>query len=161
MGIRSRIFFIILSCLFIGISLAFVVAERDLSIGLQQQIETELSKQAKILRESFAQSDQSQDSANLKSQIDSYSKASGSRITLIGRSGKVLADSSIAMSNLTSLDDHSNRPEVIEAFANGFGSSKRFSNSMQQEMLYFALRDTTTKSNRVIRISVTNEYLDR
>ena len=161
MGIRSRIFFIILSCLFIGISLAFVVAERDLSIGLQQQIETELSKQAKILRESFAQSDQSKDSANLQSQIDSYSKASGSRITLIGRSGKVLADSSIAMSNLTSLDDHSNRPEVIEAFANGFGSSKRFSNSMQQEMLYFALRDTTTKSDRVIRISVTNEYLDR
>ena len=41
MSIRGRIFFIILSCLFIGLSLAFVVADRDLSEGLQQQIERE------------------------------------------------------------------------------------------------------------------------
>ena len=42
MGIRTRIFFITLLCLFIGISLSFVVAERDLSLKLQDQIETEL-----------------------------------------------------------------------------------------------------------------------
>ena len=161
MSIRSRIFFIILSCLFIGLSLAFVVAERDLSEGLQQQIEIELSKQAKILRQSFAESPKVNNSSSLKSQIDSYSDASGSRITLIARDGKVLVDSDIAMDILESLDNHSNRPEVIAAFNNGSGSSKRFSNSIQQDMLYFALLDTTSEAERVIRISVTNEYLDR
>ena len=161
MSIRSRIFFIILSCLFIGLSLAFVVAERDLSEGLQQQIEIELSKQAKILRQSFAESPKVNNSSSLKSQIDSYSDASGSRITLIARDGKVLVDSDIAMDILGSLDNHSNRPEVIAAFNNGSGSSKRFSNSIQQDMLYFALLDTTSEAERVIRISVTNEYLDR
>ena len=161
MSIRSRIFIIILSCLFIGLSLAFVVAERDLSEGLQQQIESELSKQAKILRQSFAESPKVNNSISLKSQIDSYSGASGSRITLIARDGLVLVDSDIAMDSLESLDNHSNRPEVIAAFNNGSGSSKRFSNSIQQEMLYFALLDTTSNPERVIRISVTNEYLDR
>ena len=161
MSIRGRIFFIILSCLFIGLSLAFVVAERDLSEGLQQQIESELSKQAKILRQSFAESPKVNNSSSLKSQIDSYSDASGSRITLIARDGKVLVDSDIAMDILESLDNHSNRPEVIAAFNNGSGSSKRFSNSIQQDMLYFALLDTTSEAERVIRISVTNEYLDR
>ena len=161
MSIRSRIFIIILSCLFIGLSLAFVVAERDLSEGLQQQIESELSKQAKILRQSFAESPKVNNSISLKSQIDSYSEASGSRITLIARDGLVLVDSDIAMDSLESLDNHSNRPEVIAAFNNGSGSSKRFSNSIQQEMLYFALLDTTSNPERVIRISVTNEYLDR
>jgi len=161
MSIRGRIFFIILSCLFIGLSLAFVVAERDLSEGLQQQIESELSKQAKILRQSFAESPKVNNSSSLKSQIDSYSDASGSRITLIARDGKVLVDSDIAMDVLESLDNHSNRPEVIAAFNNGSGSSKRFSNSIQQDMLYFALLDTTSEAERVIRISVTNEYLDR
>jgi len=161
MSIRGRIFFIILSCLFIGLSLAFVVAERDLSEGLQQQIESELSKQAKILRQSFAESPKVNNSSSLKSQIDSYSDASGSRITLIARDGKVLVDSDIAMDVLESLDNHSNRPEVIAAFNNGSGSSKRFSNSTQQDMLYFALLDTTSEAERVIRISVTNEYLDR
>lgn len=161
MSIRGRIFFIILSCLFIGLSLAFIVAERDLSEGLQQQIESELSKQAKILRQSFAESPKVNNSSSLKSQIDSYSDASGSRITLIARDGKVLVDSDIAMDVLESLDNHSNRPEVIAAFNNGSGSSKRFSNSIQQDMLYFALLDTTSEAERVIRISVTNEYLDR
>ena len=161
MSIRSRIFIIILSCLFIGLSLAFVVAERDLSEGLQQQIESELSKQAKILRQSFAESPKVNNSISLKSQIDSYSYASDSRITPIARDGLVLVDSDIAMDSLESLDNHSNRPEVIAAFNNGSGSSKRFSNSIQQEMLYFALLDTTSNPERVIRISVTNEYLDR
>ena len=104
MSIRSRIFFIILSCLFIGLSLAFVVAERDLSEGLQQQIESELSKQAKILRQSFAESSKLNNSVSLKSQIDSYSAASGSRITLIALNGLVLVDSDIAMDKLASLD---------------------------------------------------------
>jgi two-component system phosphate regulon sensor histidine kinase PhoR len=161
MSIRSRIFIIILSCLFIGLSLAFIVAERDLSEGLQQQIESELSKQAKILRQSFAESPKVDNSISLKSQIDSYSEASGSRITLIARDGKVLVDSDIAMDILESLDNHSNRPEVIAAFNSGSGSSKRFSDSIQQDMLYFALLDTTSEAERVIRISVTNEYLDR
>ena len=161
MSIRSRIFIIILSCLFIGLSLAFIVAERDLSEGLQQQIESELSKQAKILRQSFAESPKVNNSISLKSQIDSYSDASGSRITLIARDGLVLVDSDIGMDSLESLDNHSDRPEVIAAFNNGSGSSKRFSNSIQQDMLYFALLDTTSNPERVIRISVTNEYLDR
>ncbi|MDA9027459.1 ATP-binding protein [Gammaproteobacteria bacterium] len=160
MSIRGRIFFIILSCLFIGLSLAFVVADRDLSEGLQQQIERELSKQAKILRQSFAESPKLNNSIGLKSQIDSYSDASGSRITLIARDGKVLVDSDIEMDNLESLDNHSNRPEVIAAFNNGSGSSKRFSNSTQQDMLYFALLDTSSEVERVIRISVTNAYLN-
>ena len=161
MSIRSRIFFIILSCLFIGLSLAFIVAERDLSAGLQQQIESELSKQAKILRQSFSESAKIKNSNNLKSQIDSYSAASGSRITIIARDGRVMVDSDIAMDSLESLDNHSNRPEVIAAFNNGSGSSKRFSSSIQKEMLYFALLDNTFEVERVIRISVTNEYLDR
>lgn len=159
MGIRSRIFFIILSCLFIGISLAFVVAERDLSLGLQEQIESELSKQAKILRQSLARSNQTLD--DLKSQINSYSLASDSRITIINKNGEVLVDSSIETSDLVSLDNHSNRPEILAAFANGTGSSKRFSSTTNQEMLYFALRDNSYQPARVIRISVTNEYLDR
>ena len=104
MGIRSRIFFIILSCLFIGISLAFIVAERDLSEGLQEQIENELFKQAKIIRQSFSLSDQRQNFANLKPLIDSYSEASGSRITLIAKNGKVLADSSITTDKLIALE---------------------------------------------------------
>ena len=72
MGIRTRIFFITLSCLFVGISLSFIVAERDLSLKLQAQIETELSRQAKILRKSISGLMDSDDLLLLKAQVDDY-----------------------------------------------------------------------------------------
>ena len=53
MGIRSRIFVIVSFLFLIGISLTFVIAERDLNIEFRNQIEGELSKQARILQQSL------------------------------------------------------------------------------------------------------------
>ena len=77
MGIRTRIFFITLSCLFIGISLSFIVAERDLSLKLQAQIETELSRQAKILRKSISGLIDSNELDILKAEVDEYASEIG------------------------------------------------------------------------------------
>ena len=161
MGIRTRIFLITLSCFFIGISLSFVVAERDLSLKLQDQIETELSRQAKILKKSFADSINSNDFMSLKSQVDEYAAALDSRITIILKSGEPIVDSNVAASKISSLDNHSDRPEIIEALANGYGSSKRFSSTVQKEMFYFALLDTSQSPEMVIRISIPYENLDQ
>ena len=49
MGIRSRIFFIVFSLLTVSISIAYVVAERDLSPAFNLQIVNELEKQANLL----------------------------------------------------------------------------------------------------------------
>ena len=161
MGIRTRIFFITLSCLFVGISLSFIVAERDLSIKLQAQIETELSRQAKILRKSISGLIDSGDLVALKSEADEYASASDSRITIILKNGDVIVDSDIEASRINDLDNHSDRPEIISAFNNGYGSSKRFSSTVKKEMFYFALLDKTNNQERVIRISVPYESLDQ
>lgn len=161
MGIRTRIFFITLSCLFVGISLSFIVAERDLSIKLQAQIETELSRQAKILRKSISGLIDSGDLVALKAEADEYAYASDSRITIILKNGDVIVDSDIEASRINDLDNHSDRPEIISAFNNGYGSSKRFSSTVKKEMFYFALLDKTNNQERVIRISVPYESLDQ
>ena len=161
MGIRTRIFFITLSCLFIGISLSFVVAERDLSLKLQDQIETELSRQAKILRKSIANIIDAGDFFKLKAQVDEYAEASDSRITIILKDGYVIVDSDVEASKIDDLDNHSDRPEIISAFKNGYGSSKRYSSTVKKEMFYFALLDSSNDVERVIRISVPYESLDQ
>ena len=104
MGIRTRIFFITLSCLFIGISLSFIVAERDLSIKLQAQIETELSRQAKILRKSISGLIDSGDLVSLKAQVDEYASASDSRITIILKNGDVTVSYTHLRAHETVLD---------------------------------------------------------
>ena len=161
MGIRTRIFFITLSCLFVGITLSFIVAERDLSIKLQEQIETELSRQAKILRKSISDSSLKNSLISLKQLIDEYAFASDSRITIIKKNGIVTVDSDVDLESIPTLENHKNRPEIIEAFESGMGSSKRFSSTVQKEMFYFALRDDSNNESQVIRISVPYENLDQ
>ena len=72
---------------------------------------------------------------------------SGVRITVIAANGKVLADSDVDPS---SIESHSDRPEVREALANGEGRSLRRSVSMGRNLLYHAIRQSTPAGTPVI-----------
>ncbi len=61
----------------------------------------------------------------------------GERITLITIDGVVIGESE---EDRMLMDNHSNRPEVIEALGTGEGSSIRFSHTTGYDMLYTAVR---------------------
>jgi len=78
--------------------------------------------------------------------------AIATRITLILPSGKVLADSHEAPEQM---EDHSIRPEFKEAIAGNVGVAQRYSFSVNQELIYVALR--VVEKGRlagVVRVSV-------
>ncbi len=58
------------------------------------------------------------------------------RITLVNPSGRVLADN---REDPGLMDNHSTRPEIIQAKAEKFGQSIRFSKTVNKNMLYVAL----------------------
>jgi signal transduction histidine kinase len=58
------------------------------------------------------------------------------RITIISEEGKVLFDNSI--NDYISLDNHKDRPEILEALQSGKGTDIRVSESNKQKYLYFA-----------------------
>lgn len=58
------------------------------------------------------------------------------RITLIDFSGKVLFDNSIR--DYSELENHNDRPEIVEAAQSGSGTDIRLSESNQRKYLYFA-----------------------
>jgi len=66
----------------------------------------------------------------------SAGRESGTRITVILEDGKVVADSN---ENPKIMDNHRHRPEVEEAFAGGIGTSRRFSSTLDEMLLYVAL----------------------
>lgn len=68
------------------------------------------------------------------------------RFTVINKEGEVIFDNEI-----TKLDNHNNRQEIIDAFKNGSGSSVRYSESLSTSMVYIA---TKIDDNTVIRSSV-------
>ena len=65
-----------------------------------------------------------------------WSEIVNARITIIDADGTVLGESE---EDRTKMDNHSNRPEILQARSNGWGSSTRFSNTVRYDMLYVAV----------------------
>jgi hypothetical protein len=63
----------------------------------------------------------------------------GLRITLVDRSGRVLADSEVPLDKIPAMETHANRPEIASAFATGSGSAVRLSASIGRELVYVAI----------------------
>lgn len=69
------------------------------------------------------------------------------RITVIDVDGSVLSDSE---ADPTTMENHNDRPEVVEARSTGSGDSIRFSSTVGTELLYVAVLD----GDQVIRLAV-------
>lgn len=61
----------------------------------------------------------------------------GLRLTFVA-DGRVLADSMVAYEELDALEDHSMRPEIRKATPSSIASSRRYSDTLDREMLYAA-----------------------
>ena len=160
MGIRSRIFFIVFSLLTVSISIAYVVAERDLSTAFKLQIVNELEKQANLLVSSVGNIDKFKTPIEADSIANDLGKASNSRVTFIKNNGQVIGDSELNIDQIGLIDNHISRREVREAIEKGKGWSSRYSETLKQDLLYFAIRDNKETEPNVIRIAVPLTYLD-
>jgi two-component system phosphate regulon sensor histidine kinase PhoR len=61
------------------------------------------------------------------------------RVTFIAEDGRVVGDSFEQLSDLASMENHAQRPEVVEARTSGLGRSRRSSASVKMDMLYAAV----------------------
>jgi len=93
---------------------------------------------------------------NKTDELDSMIKQLGRninrRITIIGTSGEVLADSE---ENPRLMENHKTRPEIANALEGVTGISTRYSSTVKQEMLYVALPIEKEENIKgVLRISI-------
>jgi len=84
--------------------------------------------------------------------VDDVAKRLGeqvdARVTVIDESGVVLGDSD---ENPAVMENHGDRPEVIEALSSGVGSSIRYSTTLNRDMMYVAV--PVTVNGEVVGIS--------
>jgi len=86
--------------------------------------------------------------------INDLSKKLDLRVSFIDEDGYVIADSSLHLSDLKDLDNHGNRPEVLEAVSTGFGYSKRYSKTINKDLLYMAVKVQKESFLYVLRFSM-------
>ena len=161
MGIRSRIFLIVFLLLTVSISITYVVAERDLTRTFKLQIVDELEKQANLLVASVDNLNKFSNLNDADNAANELGKASNSRVTFITNNGDVIGDSQLEIEQISSLDNHASREEFVDALKNGSGWSSRFSNTLNQDLLYFAIKDNQEINPNIIRVAVPLNYLDK
>ena len=160
MGIRSRIFFIVFVLLTISIAVTYVVAERDLNNTFKQQTLIELEKKANLLVTSVGSISRFDNINAADLFANELGRASNSRVTFIKNDGQVIGDSELDFDEISIIDNHGNRSEVIDALKNGTGWSSRYSSTLNKELLYFAIQDNEDVYPNIIRISVPITYID-
>ena len=77
------------------------------------------------------------DPAELRSFVRTLGGRLDERITLVSADGRVLADSQL---DVGLLDNHADRPEIVEARTRGVGIARRRSASVGRPLLYVAIR---------------------
>ena len=96
--------------------------------SLEKQVSEDLKIYSHLLKSTY----------NSEEKIQGYNKSEYDdfRVTIIEKDGVVRFDSN---ADIASMDNHSNRPEVVEAFKNGEGQAIRKSDTMNKNTVYYAM----------------------
>lgn len=129
----------------VAVALVVLLSSIVLIMGIlfqyfENQLQSELESEANYI--AYAVENQGLD------YIRNFSN-SDKRITLISPDGDVIADTSVDESKL---DDHSERQEVVGAMKNGEGTSIRYSGTLAEKTVYYAMK---MNDGNILRVSTT------
>ena len=100
-------------------------------------LRSQLENEARIIAEASQPGFLSPDAL---SNLDALAKKLGAeietRVTIIALNGTVLGDSE---EDPSAMENHANRPEIVDALATGVGESTRYSTTLGQKMMYVAV----------------------
>ncbi len=105
---------------------------------LVDHLSEQLTRETRIAHELWREEGGSLDVSSVDALVDRIGMGLGLRATVIDGKGVVLGDSEVAVQDLSGLENHADRPEVVEAKANGLGQSLRYSATLDRHMLYVA-----------------------
>lgn len=103
----------------------------------QQELRQELNLAANLIGRDIGEA--KGDKKTIQPLVLRIGRDTQKRATVIAPDGKVLGDSHVAFEAIEQLENHADRPEIIEAKTNGYGQSVRFSTTLQDKALYGAV----------------------
>lgn len=159
-GVRGKFFILsLLLDLALLMQLGFSV-ESSMEQRLDADIKVNLSNYAKTAQLLFEMTPGDASIEAIDHVADHLGEAINNRVTVIAHNGKVLGDSRLSLKDIrNSVENHKNRPEIIQAFAKGTGIARRFSDTLEQEMLYQAISFKRDNQTSVVRIAISTNKI--
>ncbi|MDT8323895.1 MAG: ATP-binding protein [Bacteroidota bacterium] len=103
---------------------------------LLTQVSDDLNSRAHLLHEDILEKFQRADPGVLQAYCQDLGNSSSTRITVLLPDGSVIADSE---RDPGEMDNHSDRPEIVQVLRGGSGFSTRFSATLRQNTMYAAI----------------------
>jgi len=145
--------FLIIS--FISLLTIVMIALWSFKTFYYQERADDLAIRAKILTPQFSRLIQAANYQEIQKKAQLLGDNTSTRITVALPSGMVVADN---RKNPATMDNHNNRPEIIQAKRHGKGLSIRYGHTLKTDSMYFAM--PIMKQNKVIGILRTSTPLD-
>ncbi len=111
--------------------------------NLRGDVQAALAEKTRMARTALADTPPDR----LQAAVKRIARDAEARVTVVAADGNVLADSD---ADPATMENHSDRPELIAAFETGEGAASRVSNTIGQELLYFAVR----RQDRAVRLAL-------
>ena len=128
----ASVFLILLTSLVAG-----WVASRQLADGVRAQTEASLRTQVVLLHAQLSEALPPGPDAAFQARVLALGRETGTRITIVRADGLVLADSS---KDPAIMDNHADRPEILDSRTQPFGRSIRHSDTVDMAMVYVSKR---------------------
>ncbi len=106
---------------------------------LDERIESTLVSQARLASDLLARGTPLTTIVQLDEEADRIGALIGARVTFIDTDGRVLGDSSEPLEAVPTMENHAQRPEIVDARAYGLGRARRYSATLKIDMLYVAV----------------------
>jgi len=109
---------------------------RQLAKSSLEEIDRSLRRTALVLRETWPETLNEESVAVMRARMDRLRLDFDGRVTLIDPDGTVLADTH---RDAETMENHRERPEVVQARRHGIGEARRFSDTLGANLLYVAI----------------------
>lgn len=160
----TYIFFSLAVVTLLGVFLSYEI-ERYFYDRLLSNLQTETNVIQSLLKEASVRKEAKERTV---ANLSAISAAAHMRITLIDSTGKVIYESSLADSLLPTLENHLQRPELVQARKERFGSNARMSKSISHNLIYVArfveptmFRNSSFPLLNYVRVAVELSELDQ
>jgi two-component system phosphate regulon sensor histidine kinase PhoR len=138
MTFRTRSFFTALGTAAITLVVAVLLASWNIRSTVGDRIERNLVNEARLAAETLSHR-QAATPDELDAEADALGQIVSARVTFIAPDGRVVGDSGVSREALLTLENHRDRPEVQQARQSGVGIARRFSATLDIDMLYVAV----------------------
>lgn len=140
MRLRTRLFLAAFGIAGVSLLLAAALAAWLLERRLLERITTDLVAEAQLAADLIARRGPHPAAADLDREADSLGGSLGARVTLVDPDGRVVGDTAEDGAALAAMENHGARPEIDMARSAGIGVTRRYSTTVERDLLYAAVR---------------------